>query len=53
VKGELGKVYLGDDEPCDIIGKGNMMVSLSNDSMLKLMNVRSVPNLKRNIITVG
>ena len=38
VKGELEKVYLGDDEPYDIVGKGDVMVSLSNDSMLKLKN---------------
>ena len=29
VKGELGKVYLRDDEPCDIVGKGDVLVSLS------------------------
>ena len=29
VKGGLGKVYLGDDEPCDIVGKGDEVVSLS------------------------
>jgi len=25
VKGELEKVYLGDDESCDIVGKGIVM----------------------------
>ena len=53
VKGELGKVYLGDDEPCDIDGKGNVMVSLSNGSTLKLRNVKHIPKLKRNLISVG
>jgi len=53
VKGELEKVYLGDNEPCDIVGKGDVMVSLSNGSTLKLGNVIHVPKLKRNLISVG
>ena len=53
MKGELGKVYLGDDEQCDIVRKGNVMVSLSNGSMLSLRNVGHVPKLKRNLISVG
>ena len=52
MKGELGKVYRRDDEPCDIVGKGDVMVSLSNGSMLKLRNVRHVLKLKRNLIYV-
>jgi len=39
--------------PCDIVGKGDMMVSLSNGSTLKLKNVRHVLKLKRNLISVG
>jgi len=53
VKGKLGKVYLGDDKPCDIVGKGNVMVSLFNGSTLKLRNIIHVPKLKRNLISVG
>jgi len=53
VKGELEKVYLRDDEPCNIVGKGDVMVSLSNGSTLKLRNVIHVPTLKRNLIYVG
>jgi len=45
-------VYLGDDEPCDIARKGDVVVSLSTGSILKLRNVRYVPNLKRNLIFV-
>ena len=30
-----------------------MMLSLSNGSMLKLRNVRHVPKLKKNLISVG
>ena len=38
--GELEKVYLGDDEPCDIVRKDDEMVNLSNGSMLKLKNIK-------------
>ena len=53
VKGELEKVYLGDDEACDIVGKGDVMVSLSNDLTLKLRNIGHVPKLKRNLISIS
>jgi len=44
---------LGDDESCDIVGKGDVMISLSNGLTLKLKNVRHVLKLKRNLISVG
>jgi len=44
-------VNLGDDEPCDIVGKGDV-VSLSNGSAMKLRNIRHVSKLKRNLISV-
>ena len=44
---------LGDDEPYDIDGKGDVVVSLSNGLTLKLRNVKHVLKLKRNLISVG
>ena len=44
---------MGDDEPCDIVGKGNMVVSLSNGSTLKSRNVTHVSKLKRNLISIS
>ena len=52
MKGELGKVYLRDDEPYDIIEKEDMVVSLSNSLTLKLRNVKHVPKLKKNLISI-
>ena len=45
-------MYLGDDEPCDIIRNDDMVVRLSNGSTLKLKNIRDVLKLKRNLIFV-
>ena len=53
VQGDFGKVYLGDDEPCDIIGKGDVQIKLPNGSIWQLNDVRHVPSLKRNLISVG
>ena len=53
VKGELEKVYLRNNESCDIVGKDDVMTSLFNESILKLRNVRHALKLKRNLISVG
>jgi len=39
------------DEPCEIVRKGDA-VSFSNGLIQKLRNVRHVPKLKRNLISV-
>jgi len=46
-------VYLGDDEPCNIIGKSNVTINLSNDSILKLKDDGHVPKMKRNLMSIG
>lgn len=53
VHGDFGKVYLGDDEACKIVGKGEVQLNLDNGTALQLTGVRHVPNLKRNLISVG
>ena len=53
MKDELEKVYLRDDEPCNIVRKGDVMINLSNSSMLQLRNIRHVSKLKRNLISIG
>ena len=52
ISGNLGKVYLGDDQACDITGKGDVKVKL-NGSVWKLENVRHIPCLKKNLISIG
>jgi hypothetical protein len=48
----FGKVYLGDDQACDITGKGDVKIQL-NGSVWKLDNVRHVPDLRKNLISIG
>ena len=50
--GKFGKVYLGNDQPCDIIGKGVVKIKL-NGSVWELKNVRHIPDLTKNLISVG
>ena len=50
MKCELENVCLGDDEPCNIVGKDNVVAS--NGSTLKLRNVRHISKLKRNLISI-
>ncbi|KAL3830794.1 hypothetical protein ACJIZ3_019596 [Penstemon smallii] len=52
VSGNLSKVYLGDDQPCDIVGKGTVKIKL-NGSEWKLKDVRHIPDLRKNLIYVG
>ena len=32
VQGDFGQVYLGDDEPCPIVGKGKIKIKLPNEN---------------------
>jgi len=46
-------MYLGGNEPCDIVRKDDVMVNLSNELSLKLRNIRHIPKLKKNLLFVG
>uniref|UniRef100_A0A803LL22 Retrovirus-related Pol polyprotein from transposon TNT 1-94-like beta-barrel domain-containing protein n=1 Tax=Chenopodium quinoa TaxID=63459 RepID=A0A803LL22_CHEQI len=51
--GKFGKVYLADDEPLEILGKGDVMIKTSSGSSWKLEDVRYIPKLRKNLISVG
>uniref|UniRef100_A0A803KPS4 Retrovirus-related Pol polyprotein from transposon TNT 1-94-like beta-barrel domain-containing protein n=1 Tax=Chenopodium quinoa TaxID=63459 RepID=A0A803KPS4_CHEQI len=51
--GKFGKVYLADDEPLDIMGKGDVMIKTSSGRSWKLEDVRYIPKLRKNFISVG
>ena len=44
-------MYLGDNEPCQIVGKGEVKIKLQNGNHWLLHEVRYVPRLSRNSIS--
>lgn len=51
--GNFKKVYLGNDETYNIIGKGEVQINQPNETTLKINDVRHVTCLKKNLISVG
>ncbi|KAK0591188.1 hypothetical protein LWI29_036674 [Acer saccharum] len=52
VSRNLGKVYLGDNQACNITGKRNVNIQLKG-SVWKLNNVRHISDLRKNLISIG
>ncbi|KAI5434133.1 hypothetical protein KIW84_021121 [Lathyrus oleraceus] len=52
VSGNLGKAYLGNEKSYEIVGKGVMKIKLGG-SEWELKNVRHIPDLTKNLISVG
>ncbi|KAK9080130.1 hypothetical protein SSX86_001805 [Deinandra increscens subsp. villosa] len=50
---DMGTVKLGDDRECKIRGIGQVHLDLANGSNITLQDVRYVPNLTRNLISLG
>ncbi|KAH9300969.1 hypothetical protein KI387_012552, partial [Taxus chinensis] len=50
---DFGHVYLGDDEPCSIVGKGCVQVKMYNGNTWLLKDARNVPKSRTNLISVG
>ncbi|RVW88928.1 Retrovirus-related Pol polyprotein from transposon TNT 1-94 [Vitis vinifera] len=53
VVGDFGKVYLVDGSALDVVGLGDVRISLPNGSVWLLEKVRHIPDLRRNLISVG
>ena len=53
VQGDFGHVILGDDEPCKIVGMGKVHINLNNGIEWLLRDVRHIPAMKRNLISIG
>ena len=51
VQGDFGLVYLGDNEPCQIVGKGKVKINLQHGNHWLLHEVKDVPRLSRNLIS--
>src|ERR1044072_32213 len=52
-EGDFGFVYLGDDKTCAITGMGQVKVALEEGGVQTLGEVRYVPELRKNVISLG
>ena len=53
VQGDFGLFYFGDNKPCQIVGKGKNKIKLQNGNHWLLHEVRHVPRLSMNLISIG
>uniref|UniRef100_A0A7N2LG47 Integrase catalytic domain-containing protein n=1 Tax=Quercus lobata TaxID=97700 RepID=A0A7N2LG47_QUELO len=53
VAGDFGKVYLADGSALDVVGMGDVRILLPNGSVWLLEKVQHIPDLRRNLISVG
>ena len=53
VVGKYGKIYLIDNEPLEITGKGEVHIRTASGTQWKLQEVRHTPSLKRNLISIN
>jgi hypothetical protein len=53
VQGDFEQVHLGDDAPCKIVGMGNVQIKQKNGNQWLLKEVRHVPNMRKNMISIG
>ena len=53
VAGDFGKVYSADGSALDVVGMGDVRILLPNGSVWLLEKVRHIPDLSRNLISVG
>ena len=51
--GDFGKVYLVDGSALDVMGMRDVRILLPNGSIWLLEKVRHIPDLRRNLISVG
>nr|KYP35897.1 Retrovirus-related Pol polyprotein from transposon TNT 1-94 [Cajanus cajan] len=48
-----GRVFMGNDMPCKIVGIGTIQIRMHDGVIRTLIEVRHVPDLKKNLIFVG
>ena len=53
VASDFGKVYLTNGESLNIVGLGDVRIKQPNGSVWILQKVRHIPELKKNLISVG
>ena len=50
---ETGTIYMGNNQSCSVQGIGNIILKLHDNKIRTLTEVRYVPGLKRNLISLG
>ena len=50
---DFGKVYLADGSALDVVVIGDVRILLSNGSVWLLEKVQHIPDLRKNLISVG
>jgi len=50
---DCGVVLMGNNSQCKAMGKGAIRIKMHNGMITTLTNVRHVPDLKRNLISLG
>ena len=54
MEGDNDRIIVGDKRKCDVQGKGDLMLrSKQNKYLIELKNVRVVPSIGKNIISIG
>ncbi|GJR12409.1 retrovirus-related pol polyprotein from transposon TNT 1-94 [Tanacetum coccineum] len=48
-----GHVFMGNDSPCKVIGIGTIQIRMHDGVVRTLTDVRHVPDLKKNLISLG
>ena len=51
--GNFGKVYLADNKALEIEGKGDVCIKTTSGNQWTLEDVRYIPGIKKNLISVG
>jgi transposase InsO family protein len=51
--GNFGFVYLGDDKACAITGIGQVKIAMDDGGVRTLTDVRYIPELRKNLISLG
>ena len=49
---KLGSVIMGNDQTCEILGKGKIKLKLHDGTVRFLNEVQYIPKLKRNLISI-
>nr|GEX11968.1 copia LTR rider [Tanacetum cinerariifolium] len=48
-----GYVFMGNDSPCNVVGIGTIQIKMHDRVVTTLTDVRHVPDLKKNLISLG